>query len=400
MSGRNRRRGASAATWTVVLGALVLVLAAALVFQMSRQPRSPGIPAALEIAGDAESVTSVLDPETGLLVQPVGELLDRDFEERSGSDVTTGELGGSMVVASLIFTNCPGICAPLTREMAGLQGDLDGADDVRLVTISVDPERDTAEILDRYAESFGADEDWWFLRGDVDDTTEVVLGGLRFDGDAENPLFHSEHVALIDHQGRVRAFYRPLADRDWRTRIARAIEVLRDEDANRTDLLDEPAGELLDFPTIERSGEELRTSDYLGDVLVVDYVFTKCAGTCPMLTGKMAELQGALGDRDDVRLLTFTVDPRNDSPEVLAAYADEHGADPERWKFLFLNEGQVLQMAHDGMGIGSPTDARVHSGNFMLLDRQGRVRGKYRPLSDDRWMEKLLRAIDVLRAEP
>lgn len=398
---RHSTRGAGATAWTIVLGVLVLLLAAGLLFQMTEEPRSPGIPPALETAGTARGGdTPIQDPATGLLIAPTGELLDRDFTERSGDDVTTGQLEGRISVVSLIFTNCPSICAAMTEQMARLQSDLKRAPDVQLVSLTVDPARDTPEVLEAYADRFGADSDlWWFLRGDVEDVMDVALGGIRLDGDRENPLFHSEHLALIDHDGRVRGFYQPLRDSAWRTKINAAIAVLREEDANRTDLLPEPEGEFFDFPTIDHLGNEHRTHDHLGKALVVNYVFTKCNGTCPMLTKKMAELQEALADRDDVALLTFTVDPKRDSPEVLGEYAAEHGADPDRWRFLFLNEGQVLQMAHDGMGIGSAVRAIFHADYFMLLDRDGRVRAKYAPLDDDRWIEKLERALDVLAAE-
>ena len=96
----------------------------------------------------------------------------RDFQliERSGRQITRADLLGKPFVASFIFTSCRGPCANITKEMFDLQEWLKTRKiDVRLVTLSVDPKRDTPEVLKRYAEVMGADGDrWWFLTGEKD----------------------------------------------------------------------------------------------------------------------------------------------------------------------------------------------------------------------------------------
>jgi protein SCO1/2 len=85
----------------------------------------------------------------------------------------------------------------------------------------------------------------------------------------------------------------------------------------------------------------------------------------------------------EVRLVSFTVDPYNDTPEVLAAYARRYGADPERWLFLTGEPEAIQQLSVSGFKLaldptsGSEVEPITHSSRFVLIDRQGRIRGYY-----------------------
>lgn len=86
-----------------------------------------------------------------------------------------------------------------------------------------------------------------------------------------------------------------------------------------------------DFTLTDQDGRTVRPSDpaLAGKVWIASFIFTHCTGPCPQVTATMARLQGEFADRPDVRLLTFTVDPENDTPEVLKKYAARFGADPK-----------------------------------------------------------------------
>lgn len=159
-------------------------------------------------------------------------------------------------------------------------------------------------------------------------------------------------------------------------------------------------GRLLEERVLDQTDTELSTHDLLDDFLVVDFVFTNCTATCPPLSHAMLELQGRVEGVDDVHLVSFTVDPKRDSPAVLAAYAHKIGADPKRWSFLFTNQGTVHRIAYEGMKMGHPTEVMAHSNDFALVDRHGQVRGYYHPLKDADWLDVLLGDIDRLRDEP
>src|SRR3954462_8087911 len=97
---------------------------------------------------------------------------------------------------------------------------------------------------------------------------------------------------------------------------------------DRASSSDEPLGRVNDFALTERSGKEVRRSDLSGQVWVADFIFTRCAGPCAQVSANMARLQKQLADRPGVKLVTFTVDPEYDTPQVLTRYARRYEADP------------------------------------------------------------------------
>lgn len=132
--------------------------------------------------------------------------------ERSGRTITEADLAGKVWVGSFIFTHCPLSCPRITSVMKGLQSTL--ADrDVQLVSISVDPDRDTPAVLAEYARRFGADaERWWFLTGPKPAIEDLVVGrfklGLATAGPDEvaagaEAIAHSDRLALVDRGNRV-----------------------------------------------------------------------------------------------------------------------------------------------------------------------------------------------------
>lgn len=141
-----------------------------------------------------------------------------------------------------------------------------------------------------------------------------------------------------------------------------------------------------DFSLTERSGEPLGLADLRGKVWVADFIFTNCAGTCPIMTTAMADLQKmALAENlSDVKLVSITVDPERDSLAVLQRFADGYGAIKERWYFLTGDGAAIQQLASKGFLLsaaastgGSAEEPIIHSNRFVLVDRHGRIRGYY-----------------------
>jgi protein SCO1/2/putative membrane protein len=141
---------------------------------------------------------------------------DFRLTERSGRAVNQVDLASRVWVASFIFTNCPISCPRITSVMKGLQEKLAGTS-VLLVSISVDPQRDTPVALADYARRFEADADrWWFLTGPQDDVFRLVRErfklGLGLASDSEQsagaePITHSDRLALVDRGNRVVAYF-------------------------------------------------------------------------------------------------------------------------------------------------------------------------------------------------
>lgn len=133
--------------------------------------------------------------------------------------------------------------------------------------------------------------------------------------------------------------------------------------------------------------EPFGRGDMLGRVWVVDFVYTRCGGPCPLLTQRLAALAETLPP--EVGLLTITVDPEGDTPERLRAYARAHGADPRRWVFLRGSLTDTYQLLFAGFQLPMSADpkaapeARVmHSTRFVLVDRDAAIRGYYDGLND------------------
>jgi cytochrome oxidase Cu insertion factor (SCO1/SenC/PrrC family) len=148
----------------------------------------------------------------------------------------------------------------------------------------------------------------------------------------------------------------------------------------------DPLYDVGDFTLTERSGRTVSRADLLGKVWVASFVFTRCTGPCPQVTGTMARLQSELADQPDVRLVTFTVDPERDEPATLSRYAEQFGADPQRWLFLTGQEAEVHRFIQESFRV--PVEKRTgadvrpgteigHSPRLAVVDRRGRVRGYY-----------------------
>jgi protein SCO1/2 len=161
-----------------------------------------------------------------------------------------------------------------------------------------------------------------------------------------------------------------------------------------------------DFTLTERSGRAFGLNDLRGKIWLADLIFTNCAGSCPVMTERMAQLQQVLFDQLDVKLVSISVDPSRDTPEILAKYADVHGADKERWFFLTGPYDEIVRIANQGfhLSVGQlPTEDTVnkdlgpitHSIKFALVDRRGRVRGYYDG-TDKAAIAALIRDIKIL----
>jgi cytochrome oxidase Cu insertion factor (SCO1/SenC/PrrC family) len=138
--------------------------------------------------------------------------------ERSGKPVSNADLAGKVWVASFVFTRCTGPCPSVTATMTRLQADLDLANqpDLRLVTFTVDPDRDTPDELKQYADNFRAHPDrWLFLTGKEDEIHRLARNGFKLGVNrSENPnppvgqeFDHSTMLVVVDRQGRVRGHF-------------------------------------------------------------------------------------------------------------------------------------------------------------------------------------------------
>jgi protein SCO1/2/putative membrane protein len=157
-------------------------------------------------------------------------------------------------------------------------------------------------------------------------------------------------------------------------------------------------GEKLDrvpeFSLVERSGRPLTPRDLLGRVWVAQFIFTRCAGSCPLMVSRMHRLWQAV---PGATYVSFTVDPEHDTPEVLRAYVKNNSL-PEEWLLATGTYSQMQSLAKEGFHLSmSPADSVqepiIHSDRLILVDPGGRIRGTYPASEEDRLaaLEKTLR---------
>jgi protein SCO1 len=137
-----------------------------------------------------------------------------------GDTVSLDDISGSIIIADFIFTRCPSICPILTKNMKELQDAMKMKDSrrridssyVRFISFTVDPQRDTPEVLKHYADKYAVNHDtWWFLTGDKKKIYDYALNELKLglqDGNGVDSNFiHTDKFVLIDKYRIVRGYY-------------------------------------------------------------------------------------------------------------------------------------------------------------------------------------------------
>lgn len=136
-------------------------------------------------------------------------------------------------------------------------------------------------------------------------------------------------------------------------------------------------GTVPQFQLTAQTGQPFNSQVLAGKIWVADFIYTTCPGPCPRMTSQMREVQDAVKDLPDVRLVSFTVDPANDTPPVLTAYAKVHGASPALWYFLTGPVPTLQMLDRDAFKLGNIDGTLEHSTRFVLVDRQGQIRAYY-----------------------
>lgn len=135
--------------------------------------------------------------------------------------------------------------------------------------------------------------------------------------------------------------------------------------------------------------------DLRGKIWVADFIFTSCQGQCPQLSAAMRQLSRKYAPSSSLRLISISVDPENDTPAVLAAYARRYEADARQWHFLTGTKAAIRELMVQGFKIGSDDDPNLHSTFMILIDGQGRIRGYYDGL-DRKALRRLRRDLKFL----
>src|SRR5208283_751676 len=140
--------------------------------------------------------------------------------------------------------------------------------------------------------------------------------------------------------------------------------------------------QLVDFSLTDRTGRRVTRSELDGKILVVDFLFTSCSLTCPVVNRCLAQIQQLTTNQPDVKLVSLTVDPRDDTIEALAKYGERFGADTNRWLLLTGDKTELyglIAASFLNQDLDDPFNYMPgnfsHTDRIALVDSHGRLRG-------------------------
>ncbi|MGA2556949.1 MAG: SCO family protein [Verrucomicrobiota bacterium] len=146
-------------------------------------------------------------------------------------------------------------------------------------------------------------------------------------------------------------------------------------------------GAVTNFSLRDEEGRMVSCEDWRGHICVVDLVFTRCLGPCPLVSATMRQIQDSLPPGSTVRLVSLTSDPDFDTPAILKKYGEKFGARPGVWTLLTGPKEMMRSLAMDQLKLSmvdkppaerqTPVDLVVHSTRLVLLDQQARIRGYF-----------------------
>lgn len=158
-------------------------------------------------------------------------------------------------------------------------------------------------------------------------------------------------------------------------------------------------GQVPQFNLVAETGEPFDSHSLDGHNWVANFVFTLCTGPCPMMSRTMHNIQTQTAvEMSGVKLVSFTVDPANDTPPTLAAYATHFSPDPARWRFLTGDPAALNTLSLNTFKLNSVDGSMTHSTRFVLVDRQRRIRGYY-TTSEDGFLPKLMHDLRLLERD-
>jgi protein SCO1 len=163
------------------------------------------------------------------------------------------------------------------------------------------------------------------------------------------------------------------------------------------------AHQISSFYLTDQLGNEFSQENLNDKIYIADFFFTTCPSICPAMSKQMKRVHDEFMDSEQIMLVSHTVMPETDTPEVLAAYAERYGADSSKWKFLTGDKKEIYDLARKSYfavtteGEGDEHDF-IHTENLILIDKKKRIRGFYDGTSAQD-VDRLIREIKILKKE-
>ncbi len=160
-----------------------------------------------------------------------------------------------------------------------------------------------------------------------------------------------------------------------------------------------------DFSFINQDGDTITQSAFNGKIYVADFFFTSCPTICPVMESQMLRVYEHFKDNPAVGMISHSIDPSHDSVEVLKNYSSDLGVIGTQWQFVTGDQDQIYDIAAKGYMVSAMEDSTdiesggfIHSGAFLLIDKNKHVRGQYDGTQEDE-VNQLIRDIELLLKE-
>lgn len=156
-----------------------------------------------------------------------------------------------------------------------------------------------------------------------------------------------------------------------------------------------------DFSLVDQDRKTITQKELRGSIYVADFFFTRCGSICPKMTTQLTRVQEEFMKDSTIKIVSFTVDPKHDTAEVLKKYANEYSAVDGKWRFVTGPKDSIYALAQKGYFITAMEDTAhpldfVHSDKLVLIDKNGWIRGFYNG-TDLKEVDKLITEIKVLK---
>jgi len=306
-------------------------------------------------------------------------LTNQESEEFDSAD-----FNGRPMAVSFFFASCPTFCRDLNKQI-GILRDRLNEPELMFVSISVDPENDTPEILKKYARDFDATtDDWNFLTGPLYQIKQ--LGSHAFNVSVEKNT-HTDNILIVDRWGRYRDRFKWDDQYDMKRFLNVAKDLLAEQKPpfgsvvstrnvmagfEPTDINTVPW--IQEFHLTDQESNKFFSKDLIGDVWIGNFFFVACPGICVEQNQYLVGLQQRLVNHP-AQIVSISTDPNSDTPARLKAYARGLGADLSSWTFL-TGDGSLIKRTSAEF-FRAYSSGGHHTSLLFAVDRWGNVRGEF-----------------------
>ncbi|GAA0891356.1 SCO family protein [Fulvivirga kasyanovii] len=160
---------------------------------------------------------------------------------------------------------------------------------------------------------------------------------------------------------------------------------------------------IADFKFVDQDSNWVSTETFKDKIYVADFFFTSCPTICPVMKAQMLRVYDSIQNKPDVLILSHTIDPKHDTVAVLKEFADRLGVESSKWHFVTGEKDDIYKIGQTSYMVSASEDPAepggyIHSGAFILVDKERRVRGLYDGTKPDQ-VDRLINDIDVLLQE-